>query len=335
MGVEEKKIYTLNDIAEELGVSKTTVSRAISGKGRISQKTKERVQQFIEEHNYRPNVMARGLAQNKTYNLGLILPMDYAATEFSFFRECMNGICETAAQYNYDVVVAIVNGEDMTQIQRLVINRKVDGIILSRTAVSSAAQTYLRENQLPYLVIGPTDDPKELSVDNKNEEACEELTSILLMKGIQKLALFGGRESYCVTKSRYEGFLRAYQNAGIALDPSLVIVEIDSAIKADQAVEKALAEKVDGIVCMDDIICSQVLNCLRERGKKVPQDLKIASFYDNEYLENNNPTITSIRFDTKKLGSNACLKLLQVLEEEVPKEEYLMNYQVILRESTK
>ena len=63
---DEKKIYTIDDIAHELGVSKTTVSRAISGKGRIGQMTRERVLKFIEEHDYRPNVLARGLAQKKT-----------------------------------------------------------------------------------------------------------------------------------------------------------------------------------------------------------------------------------------------------------------------------
>ena len=71
METEEKKIYTIEDIARELGVSKTTVSRAISGKGRISQATRDRVRAFIKEHDYRPNVVAKGLAQRKTYNIAL------------------------------------------------------------------------------------------------------------------------------------------------------------------------------------------------------------------------------------------------------------------------
>lgn len=75
MAAGERKNYTIEDIARELGVSKTTVSRAISGKGRISQATRERVMQFIEAHDYRPNVMAKGLAQRKTYNIALLLPV--------------------------------------------------------------------------------------------------------------------------------------------------------------------------------------------------------------------------------------------------------------------
>ena len=76
MEPKEKKVYTIDDIARELGVSKTTVSRAISGKGRIGQTTREKVLSFIEEHDYRPNVMAKGLAQRKTFNLALLLPKD-------------------------------------------------------------------------------------------------------------------------------------------------------------------------------------------------------------------------------------------------------------------
>ena len=86
METEEKKIYTIEDIAREIGVSKTTVSRAISGKGRISQATRDRVRAFIKEHDYRPNVVAKGLAQRKTYNIALLMPKDYVATEFLFFK---------------------------------------------------------------------------------------------------------------------------------------------------------------------------------------------------------------------------------------------------------
>ena len=74
MGNEEKKNITIADVAEALGVSKTTVSRAISGKGRIGQETRDRVLKYIEEHDYKPNVIAKGLAQSKTYNLCVVMP---------------------------------------------------------------------------------------------------------------------------------------------------------------------------------------------------------------------------------------------------------------------
>ena len=76
---------TIDDIAEALGVSKTTVSRAISGKGRISAATTARIRDYIEQHNYKPNVVARGLAQQRTYNIGVVCPMDYEIFDLPFF----------------------------------------------------------------------------------------------------------------------------------------------------------------------------------------------------------------------------------------------------------
>ena len=193
METEEKKIYTIDDIARELGVSKTTVSRAISGKGRIGQATRDRVLAFIKEHDYRPNVVARGLAQRKTYNIALLMPKDYVATEFLFFKDCMNGICEIASAHDYDIIISMVDGEDVSQIERLEANRKVDGIIVSRAVVSSRIQKYLKTCREPFVLIGPTNEPDVPFVDNKNQEAGKELTSIMLMKE-EEIKIVAGNE---------------------------------------------------------------------------------------------------------------------------------------------
>ena len=149
MNTTNKK-YTIDDVAKELGISKTTVSRALSGKGRISRETTQRVKEFIDTHNYSPNVMARGLAQNKTYNIALVLPADYGENEVAFFRECMNGICKMAGRNNYDVIISMVNG----QLDRMINNHKIDGIIISRSMVDTSAQRSLKERGIPFVVIG-------------------------------------------------------------------------------------------------------------------------------------------------------------------------------------
>ena len=112
--MDKQKIYTIGDIAQELGVSKTTVSRALSGKGRIGKETKERIFALAKQYNYQPNVQARGLAQSRTYNIGLMIPLDYSRNDFPFFKECMNGIYKTASNYNYDVVIMMSNGQDFS-----------------------------------------------------------------------------------------------------------------------------------------------------------------------------------------------------------------------------
>lgn len=153
MADEEKRKYTIEDIARELGVSKTTVSRAISGKGRIGKDTRARVLRFIEEHDYRPNSLAKGLAQRKTYNIGLLLPLAYEAAEVLFFRDCMNGICKTASAKEYDVLISMTDGTDLAALRRMAANWKVDGVILGCLAERSAAQEYLLECGLPFVQI--------------------------------------------------------------------------------------------------------------------------------------------------------------------------------------
>ena len=105
--MNEKQVYTIEDVARELGISKTTVSRAISGKGRLSAQTRKRVLDFIAEHNFRPNAVARSLAQSRTFNLGLVLPGDRRDIDTAFFHECMMGICQIATEHDYDVLVAM------------------------------------------------------------------------------------------------------------------------------------------------------------------------------------------------------------------------------------
>ena len=86
---------------------KTTVSRAISGKGRIGQETRDRVLKYIEEHDYKPNVIAKGLAQSKTYNLCVVMPGDYDVVDLTFFQECLFGIQEIAGIMEYDILLSI------------------------------------------------------------------------------------------------------------------------------------------------------------------------------------------------------------------------------------
>ena len=283
---------------------------------------------------YRPNVVARGLAQRKTYNIALLMPKDYVATEFLFFKDCMNGICEIASAHDYDIIISMVDGEDVSQIERLEANRKVDGIIVSRAVVSSRIQKYLKTCREPFVLIGPTNEPDVPFVDNKNQEAGKELTSIMLMKGMRRLALLGGNESYNVTGSRYQGFLDAHQELGIPVDKNLIFMNADNQLVVSDAVSKLYEAGADGIVCMDDVICSMCMSSLREKKIQVPMQMKIASMYDSKNLEYHNPPVTSIKFDTTGLGQMACIKLLEILGENPQEEIKPLNYQVILREST-
>ena len=330
----EEKNYTLDDIARELGVSKTTVSRAISGKGRIGQKTKERVWELIEQYDYHPNAAARSLAKRKSYNLALVLPKEYEDTELRFFKECMNGVCEAAAEHRYNVLILMVEGGNPEALKRVLADKKADGVIVTRAMEDSAIQNYLQNSGVPALVIGPCSMPGIHSVDNKNEEASQELTEILLMKGVRKLALFGGDLHHSVTLSRCRGYEKAHEKLGFPVDRKMICT-VESYPDALKAVEEVAEAGAQGIICMDDSVTMLALAALRTKGISIPEKMKLASFYDSKLLEYNNPSISSARFDTVRLGRNACLTILKLLGEQCGEELLPSGYQIVLRESTK
>ena len=192
MGNEEKKNITIADVAEALGVSKTTVSRAISGKGRIGQETRDRVLKYIEEHDYKPNVIAKGLAQSKTYNLCVVMPGEYDVVDLTFFQECLFGIQEIAGIMEYDILLSICKNNDISSLERIISNRKVDGVILMRTFVEDRQIEYLQEKKVPFVTIGSSNYTGVIQIDHNHKSACKELTSIILMKGMKRIALIGG-----------------------------------------------------------------------------------------------------------------------------------------------
>ena len=177
---------TISDVAEALNISKTTVSRAISGKGRIGEETRKKVLDYIETHNYKPSPLAKGLAQSKTYNIGWVMPGDSEVTDLPFFQRCMIGISEAVAFQDYDILLIMVYEDDMSQLQRVVENHKIDGLILGRTLIRDDRIKYLKQTDLPFVAIGSTEEPNVAQIDNDHIAACRELTSILIMKGMKK-----------------------------------------------------------------------------------------------------------------------------------------------------
>ena len=215
----ERNNITIGDVAEALGVSKTTVSRAISGKGRIGAETRKRVLEYIKKNHYRPNVVAKGLAKSKTYNIGWVMPGDSNVSDLPFFQRCMMGISEVAAAGDYDILISMVFDRDISQLKSVVKNRKVDGIILGRTLVEDEGIEFLKESDIPFVVIGSSLDDDVIQIDNDHVKACRELTSIVIMKGVRRLALIGGSTNHVVNLTRRKGFESGLREQGIAVNP--------------------------------------------------------------------------------------------------------------------
>ena len=275
--MSEKNI-TISDVAEALGVSKTTVSRAISGKGRIGEATRKRVLEYIDKYDYKPNVIAKSLAQSKTFNICVVMPGDYALVDLPFFQEAIMGIQEIAGMMEYDILLCIGSGSDMTSLTRIIQNRKVDGAILLRTMVEDPQVAFLQEKGIPFVTAGSSEYKNVKQIDHDHKSACRELTSILLMRGMKKIAILGGSSDIVVNQTRLSGVKEAYEQFGMDINSDLMFMNLESRAFVEKAVDDAINIGTDCILCMDDGICAQAMRRLRQKHVKVPNEVKVSSF---------------------------------------------------------
>lgn len=331
---DDNSRITIQDVASALGISKTTVSRAISGKGRIGEETRNRVLSYIEKHNYQPNPLAKGLAQQRTYNIGWVMPGDSTITDLPFFQSCMTGVSEEAARYDYDVLLSLVYDYSLSGIERMVKGNKVDGIILGRTLVDDPNVAYLKASGVPFVVIGSTNESEVVQIDNDHVNACKELTSMLMIKGIRKIVLIGGNDNHIVNITRREGYelgIREFKGRNVE---SAVYMNSDNELSVVRIVENSIREGVECIVCMDDKICNMVLEVLRRENIRIPDDIKVASFYNSDILANSQPGISSLQYNPKELGAKACNTLISYINGEKVPMKTLLSYEVMLKGST-
>ncbi len=333
--VNLEKAMTIHDVARELGVSASTVSRAISGKGRIGNATRDRVLQYIEEHGFYPNAAAQSLAQSRTNNIAIILPEVKTLADMPFFHTCMYGVEEMAQANDYDMLVVITNGRELRPLERLIQNRKVDGMILTRTYADDFFARYLKKKQIPFVTVGQVEDQGIIQVDNDNIGACRELVSVLFSKGIKQIAYLGCSMEQTVNRCRYEGYLAGYAKAGKAVQSEFIYTALNNEAMVEKAVDELLENQVDCMLCQDDYICDEVIRCLEREGVDVPGQVKVASCHYSRLLDHYPVTVTSLKFDIMDLGRRACRILLDSINgREVPIRT-LLDYEVILKESTK
>ena len=325
--------YTIEDIARDLGIDKSTVSRALSGKGRISKETRSLVTDFIAEHGCRLNSMARGLAQGKTFNIGLALYEDCDMGEVPFFQKCASGICSTAGENDYDVLLFRLSTENPGSLNRIISSNKIDGVILTRTIVDDPAISILTDRGIPFVVVGSSDDSNVTHIDEDHVAACRELTSRIMQHGIRHFALMGGKMSLFVNRSRLAGFSMAVDGHDeIKYD---IFRELDSIDAVSAALDAALELGAECVICMDDYVCRMLLILLHRRHLSIPQDISVASFYSSSIISSGIPEICSIDFSAEELGKTAAGTLLEKLSGRAVEDRLLQSWRIIPGASVK
>lgn len=313
----------LNDIAAKLGVSKTTVSRAISGKGRLSAKTRERILRYIDETGYVPNAAAHNLATTKTRNIAFSMPHNKESARSSYFLECLFGVSQVAAAASYDIIMV---SDELEPISRIVNSRKADGVVLSRNIISDIDLEKLTKAGIPIVLTGSTSVENIVQVDYDARAAFRELTMRLMDMWSGNIGLIVAQKEFPANKTRADGFTDALTVRNRTLP--LIIWDAYTEDEVYQAFCEMYDKGIRNIVCGDDVICTNLLNTIKgggsfkgigDTGETGHDGINIASFHDSNYLETFHPEIPVVNLDPVKLGDIACKMLLRKIDgEEVP-----------------
>jgi DNA-binding LacI/PurR family transcriptional regulator len=325
----------LKRIAEELNISQTTVSRALSGNGRVSANTRNRISKYLNDNEYMVKNRAANYTHKKTKNICITLPGEDSFAEMPYFQATLLSVIDYYATLDYNVIPIKTSAMNIEELKKIVKHHKVDGVILTRTIKNGIDIEYLKNHNVPFIVIGSYEDDNVYQVDVDQKNGCRELTSLLLKMGYRKLALLCADMTHVVTQSRYSGFFQAHVENNISVYTRYVFEGAGYPNRTAQAVDDCLKNQIECIICMDDNICVNVLNRLKADNVAVPRDIKVASFYDSSVLEMHYPPITALEFNTRDLGWTAAKNLYELLQgNEIPHRQ-ILGYQLILRDSTK
>jgi DNA-binding LacI/PurR family transcriptional regulator len=314
---------TIGEVAQALGVSKGTVSRAITGKGRIADATKARIVEYMKAHDFLPNAAAQNLSTRKTMTIAYTVPTDRGLTHLSFFLQALIGAIEQAMAHSYDILTV---SNTTAAVKRLVAQRKVDAVIVSRDPRRSQMFDYLRAADLPFVLIGPTAHPGVVRIDHDHRAACREFTAAVLRQWSGRAGLLVGPWSDLVSQARFDGFSQALgvtsavvgeggesavsglTHAGGAAPVAWGAVDEESVVRGFTQLIDAGA---DIVFCGDDRICGHLESAiLTGRLPASTRSVRVASYHGSASLEALNPQVPALRFDSAALGSAAFSLLL-------------------------
>ncbi len=204
--MSEKQEMSVVEIAKRLELSTTTVSRALSGKGRIGEETVMKVKTFLKENNVTPHVRESKYSDKKTMNIGVVIPSGQDYCELPFFTRILMTLYDFFVIRGYNIIVIKTNADDIKCLEDTVKKHKIDGAILTRVLDNYADINFLKENQVPFVVTGAVEDEDVYQVDVNQRAGCRELTDIFFKLGMRKIALFCADKRQTVTKERIKGY---------------------------------------------------------------------------------------------------------------------------------
>ncbi|WP_412559905.1 LacI family DNA-binding transcriptional regulator [Winogradskyella sp. MIT101101] len=348
-----KRKITLKQIAKELDVSISTVSKALRNSVEISDDTKQKVQAFAKLYNYRPNNIALSLKNRKTNTIGIIIP----EIVHHFFSKVISGVETVANNRGYNVIVGLSNESFSKEVinMEMLANGSIDGFILSISKETLQQQDYHHFNEtmsqgMPIVmfdrVIADIKCDKVIVDDYKGSKNAVEK---LITNGCKSIALITTKDYVSVGKLRTQGYLEALHEHKMTPKAELIL-KIDDTLDYEvhlDALELEIEQlfksnkKIDGVFAVNELYALSAMKVARKLGLDIPNDIQVIGFTDGVLSKHATPSLTTVSQHAQQMGETAANLLIDKLENEFDDEKeeefqtVVIATELIERESTK
>ena len=329
---------TLKDIADRVGKSVSTVSRALGGYDDIGPETREEVQRVAVEMGYEPNVAARNLQKQRTDTIALILPA-INQLQFSdpFFSELLSGIVSTAAQKGFTINITTESEDDERETYlKHIRSRRVDGFIVVRTRLEDPRINILKEYNKPFVSFGRTRGDNDFHfVDDDSNDGIRKIVDHLVALGHRRLACIAEPTNLTKSYHRVQGYLDALKDHDIPFNEDYLI---ESNFRQRSGHQSALQllnlpEPPTAVIACNDLLALGAISAAQEMGYTVGQDISITGFDDilvSEYVK-----LTTVHQSGQEMGARLASMLIKVINKEpIEQKQIIVKPTLVIRQSS-
>jgi LacI family transcriptional regulator len=331
---------TLEDIAEQSGVSRSTVSRVINDHPNVREEVRRRVLDVIQISGYQPHAAARTLASQRSRMIGLVLP--HTVNSFftdPYFPHLTRGIAQACNQSNYTLGLFLVGAkEDEKKIYPRVSRRGfLDGVLVQsgHGRIGDQLIDRLVSAQLPLVIVGRPFDANNASyIDVDNVNASYNAVSHLIHLGYQRIGTIAGPANSTVGIDRKQGYLKALTERDRSVDESLIAEGDFTEAGGYYAMQRLLPAKPNAIFAASDIMAIGAMRAVREAGLSIPHDIAFVGFDDLPLANLPTPPLTTVRQPVHQFGVKAVEILLDLIENGIePPRRIVMTTELVIRDS--
>lgn len=329
------KKVTINDLARELNLSASTVSRALRNEPRISSKTRLTVQNLANQYGYCPNPHAQGLVKKKSRLLGVILP----TVDMPYFTRILDGIIQTAASAGYQIISSISHNkcsEEKEAIKNL-LEKRVDGILAVYAGEDEDFSAYQQiiDDDIPLIFLDRhTEELDSSYVISDDFKGALMAVEYLLSKGYKRIAHIHGPKAISISFYRFLGYKQALEKAGLKVEEDLVFQSHDGLGSQIQDLDrlKATLPEIDAIFAFNDNAAYEILKIIKAMNLSVPEDVALMGYTDEPIAKYLSPQLSTIRQPAFEIGKVATQKVVKYIQYKLEDDEFLKRINPISHE---